>query len=109
MKFNIGDRVRFLNDVGGGKVIKYIDNETVAVLNQDDFEIPVLMSELILDQAPDYASSGSFLIYKALFLKAVVQYTYSKNPKITTLKKMIQLLFFWPLFLKTRKIKRIVH
>ncbi len=59
MKFNIGDRVRFLNDVGGGKVVKYIDNETVAVLNQDDFEIPVLMSELILDQAPDYASSGS--------------------------------------------------
>jgi hypothetical protein len=59
MKFNIGDRVRFLNDVGGGKVVKYIDNETVAVLNQDDFEIPVLMSELILDQAPDYASSGN--------------------------------------------------
>ena len=59
MKFNIGDRVRFLNDVGGGKVVKYIDNETVAVLNQDDFEIPVLMSELILDQAPDYVNSGS--------------------------------------------------
>ncbi len=59
MKFNIGDRVRFLNDVGGGKVVKYIDNETVAVLNQDDFEIPVLMSELILDQAPEYVSSGN--------------------------------------------------
>jgi len=60
MKFNIGDRVRFLNEVGGGKVIKYIDNETVAVLNQDDFEIPVLMKELILDQAPNYSNaSGS--------------------------------------------------
>lgn len=58
MKFNIGDRVRFLNDVGGGKVVKYIDNETVAVLNEDDFEIPVLISELILDQAPDYLNSG---------------------------------------------------
>lgn len=58
MKFNIGDRVKFLNDVGGGKVVKFIDNETVAVLNQDDFEIPVLMSELILDQAPVFEQSG---------------------------------------------------
>lgn len=57
MKFNIGDRVKFLNDVGGGKVVKFIDNETVAVLNQDDFEIPVLMSELIPDQAPVYQQS----------------------------------------------------
>ena len=59
MKFNIGDRVRFLNEVGGGKVVKYIDNETVTVLNEDDFEIPVLMNELILDQAPNYSSASS--------------------------------------------------
>lgn len=58
MKFNIGDKVRFLNDVGGGKVLKYIDNETVLVLNEDDFEIPVLMSELILDQGVDYSNTG---------------------------------------------------
>ena len=48
MKFNIGDRVRFLNEVGGGKVVKYIDNETVTVLNEDDFEIPVLMNEFTM-------------------------------------------------------------
>jgi hypothetical protein len=54
MKFNIGDKVRFLNDVGGGKVVKFIDKYTVLVLNDDDFEIPVPESELIPDQPFSY-------------------------------------------------------
>ncbi len=54
MKFNIGDKVRFLNDVGSGKVIKYVDDQTVLILNEDDFEIPVLVEELILDRVFDY-------------------------------------------------------
>ncbi len=59
MKFNIGDKVRFLNDVGSGKVIKYIDEQTVLLLNDDDFEIPVLVDELILDRVFDYDNSHS--------------------------------------------------
>ncbi len=51
MKYNIGDKVKFLNDVGGGTVVKYIDNDTVAVLNDDEFEIPVITSELIPDNS----------------------------------------------------------
>jgi hypothetical protein len=54
MQFNIGDKVRFLNDVGGGTIVKFIDNETVAVLNEDDFEIPVLIKELIPVSVGDY-------------------------------------------------------
>jgi DNA-nicking Smr family endonuclease len=54
MQFNIGDKVRFLNDVGGGTIVKFIDNETVAVLNEDDFEIPVLIKELIPVTVGDY-------------------------------------------------------
>jgi hypothetical protein len=54
MKFNIGDRVRFLNDVGGGKVVKYVDEGTVVVLNDDDFEIPVPINELIPESANSY-------------------------------------------------------
>jgi len=54
MKFNIGDKVRFLNDVGGGKVVKFIDKYTVLVLNHDDFEIPYPESELIPDQDLNY-------------------------------------------------------
>jgi hypothetical protein len=48
MKCGIGDKVRFLNDVGGGTVTKIIDKKTVAVQTDDGFEIPVLDSELII-------------------------------------------------------------
>ncbi len=54
MQYNIGDKVRFLNDVGGGTIVKFIDKETVAVLNDDDFEIPVLIKELIPVSVGDY-------------------------------------------------------
>lgn len=46
---NIGDKVKFLNDAGGGEITQLIDNETVMVLSDiDDFEIPVLKKELII-------------------------------------------------------------
>ncbi len=47
MKFKKGDKVRFLNDVGGGVVVRIIDAKMVEVLNDDDFEVPVLASELV--------------------------------------------------------------
>ncbi len=47
MKFKKGDKVRFLNDVGGGVVVRIIDKKMVEVLNDDDFEVPVLASELV--------------------------------------------------------------
>jgi hypothetical protein len=53
MKCKVGDRVRFLNDVGGGKVTRVIKN-TVYVLGDDGFEVPVLMSEvLVINQSTD--------------------------------------------------------
>lgn len=53
MKCKVGDRVRFLNDVGGGKVTR-IDRNTVFVLGDDGFEVPVLSSEIIVvDQSTD--------------------------------------------------------
>jgi len=47
MKIKEGDLVKFLNDVGGGKVTKIIDKETALVLNETGFEIPVLIEELM--------------------------------------------------------------
>lgn len=45
----IGDNVRFLNAVGGGKIVK-IDTKTniVHVEDEDGFEIPVLMRECVV-------------------------------------------------------------
>jgi hypothetical protein len=47
MKLKKGDKVRFLNDVGGGTVIKIIDEKMVEILNEDEFEIPVLAADLV--------------------------------------------------------------
>ncbi len=53
MKIKVGDKVKFLNDTGGGVVTDLIDSQTVKVLNDTGFEIPVLIEELM----PDYSSS----------------------------------------------------
>lgn len=50
MQLNVGDRVRFLNEVGGGEIVARIDARTVVVRCEDGFEIPTLQSELILDR-----------------------------------------------------------
>ena len=48
MNVKVGDKVRFLNDVGGGTVVKIIDRQSVMVLNEDDFEVPTPVSELVV-------------------------------------------------------------
>lgn len=53
MRCKVGDKVRFLNDVGGGKVTR-IEKSTVYVLGDDGFEIPMMISEIIVvDQSND--------------------------------------------------------
>jgi len=47
----IGDRIRFLNEVGGGIVTKIIDKERVAVLDEDGFETPFLKRECVVIEA----------------------------------------------------------
>ncbi|NOX46067.1 MAG: DUF2027 domain-containing protein [Chlorobi bacterium] len=47
MKFNIGDRVVFLNESGGGVVSKILSPSLVNVRIEDGFEIPVVISELM--------------------------------------------------------------
>lgn len=47
MKLRIGDKVRFLNEVGEGTVSRIKDKNTVFVEMQDGFEIPFLISQLV--------------------------------------------------------------
>jgi len=47
MKFRPGDKVKFLNDIGGGTVVSIIDTKKVLVEIDDGFEIPVLISDLV--------------------------------------------------------------
>lgn len=53
MKFKIGDKVKFLNDVGGGIVSKILSPTMVNVMVGDGFDIPVLTSELVLAESFD--------------------------------------------------------
>jgi len=47
MKYNIGDKVKFLNTSGGGIVKKIISSTMVSVAIEDGFDIPTLTSELL--------------------------------------------------------------
>lgn len=51
MNFNIGDKVRFLNEKGGGIVTKIIDKKMVEVSMEDGFEFPYIVTELVLIEA----------------------------------------------------------
>mgnify|MGYP002624274282 CR=1 FL=1 len=50
----IGDRVRFLSDVGGGIVKGFRDKNIVLVEDEDGFQIPTLMSEVVVVTTDDY-------------------------------------------------------
>jgi hypothetical protein len=48
MEFKPGDKVRFLNATGGGVVTRQINSFMVSVAIEDGFEIPTLVSELVI-------------------------------------------------------------
>ncbi len=48
-----GDKVKFLNASGGGVVTKIIDSRMVGVMGEEGFEIPTMISELILIDPKD--------------------------------------------------------
>jgi len=48
MNVKIGDKVRFLNDVGGGIVTKIANDKLVHILTNDGFDIPTMVNELIV-------------------------------------------------------------
>ena len=47
--YKVGDRVKFLNDVGGGVITKIVSKNLVNVENEDGFELPTPISEIIMD------------------------------------------------------------
>ncbi len=49
MKIKVGDKVKFLNDTGSGKVSRIIDQKTALVQVEDGFEVPWLLNDLVVD------------------------------------------------------------
>jgi len=56
MRFKVGDKVKFLNESGGGIVSKIISPSMVNVTIEDGFEIPIMTSEIFridIEAPPD--------------------------------------------------------
>ncbi|MCA1747434.1 MAG: DUF2027 domain-containing protein, partial [Bacteroidales bacterium] len=49
MRVKVGDRVKFLNDIGSGEVTRIIDPSTALVQVDDGFEVPWLINDLVVD------------------------------------------------------------
>lgn len=49
----VGDKVKFINDVGGGIVTGFVNKNVANVENEDGFEIPYPVSKLINESAPE--------------------------------------------------------
>lgn len=56
MDIKVGDKVKFLNEEGGGIVAKILDNNMVSVTIEDGFDIPTLRSNLIKLESQGVAS-----------------------------------------------------
>lgn len=78
MVFQLGDKVRFLNDIGGGTVVGFLENSIVRVETEDGFEMPISANELIHDTKVDVDDTGK------LREKAARKATEQKNkaPKV---------------------------
>ena len=53
----IGDQVRFLSEVGGGRVSGFQGKNIVLVEDEDGFEIPMLMQDVVVVGNEEYDSS----------------------------------------------------
>ena len=53
----IGDKVRFLHETGGGRVSGFQGKQVVLVEDEDGFEIPMLISDVVAVGAEDYSTT----------------------------------------------------
>ena len=58
MILKIGDKVRFLNEVGGGRITSVVNKDMVNVETDDGFEVPTMINNLIVVNTPDFYESG---------------------------------------------------
>ena len=67
----IGSRVRFLSDVGGGKVVGFQKGNIVLVEDEDGFQIPTLMSDVVVIETEDYNTSTMVDVKKKSIVVAI--------------------------------------
>lgn len=53
----IGDKVRFLSEIGGGRVSGFQGRDIVLVEDEDGFEIPMSVTDVVVVESDDYSSA----------------------------------------------------
>ena len=53
----LGDKVRFLNEIGGGKIVAFQKNNIVLVEDEDGFEIPISITDIAVVSSDDYSTA----------------------------------------------------
>lgn len=53
----VGDRVKFLSEVGGGKIAGFQGKNIVLVEDKDGFQIPTPLSDVVVVQSEDYRTT----------------------------------------------------
>ena len=62
-----GDMVRFLNSVGGGRIVRIEDN--IAYVDEDGFETPVLLKECVVVAPAQPKAGAQYIIEKTMQLE----------------------------------------
>ena len=88
-KFKVGDKVNFLNSTGGGTVKNIIDTRMVEVTIEDGFDIPVLMSDLVLDfrSQPDKRQQIVDSTQKEIQQKQIIEEKEMDDSRKSTLRR----------------------
>ncbi len=81
MTFNVGDKVKFLNDVGGGIITK-IRQQTAFIETNDGFEIPAPFSEIIKIEQEGFGGMSKPAIPVKPQPQKKVEEAYSNNDEI---------------------------
>lgn len=84
MRLEIGTKVKFLNDIGGGIVKGFSQDEIVLVETEDGFEMPVKVSDLIVAEPNVYSFDGEELPITSAEKQ---QNAPQKQPQITFVEK----------------------
>ncbi len=79
MKITKGDKVRFLNDVGGGVVSRIEGGKLAYVIDEDGFEIPALLSDIVLVEKAEQNVTSNSNSLAAKPVEEVVEIEYQES------------------------------
>lgn len=54
----IGDKVKFLSEIGGGKIAGFQGKNIVLVEDEDGFQIPTPVTEVVVVESEDYSTAN---------------------------------------------------